>query len=70
MNWALKDEENLDRQRRGIQQMVIDMGRHRVHEIELTQIVRSLNVGQWRLIKDVDPVSYMMKAVSVEALET
>lgn len=36
--------------------MVMEVGRHRFHEIELSQIGRSLDVGQWRLIKDVEPV--------------
>lgn len=57
MNWTLKDEENLDRQRRGSHQMVIEMGSHGVHEIKLSQIVRSLEIGQWRFIREIEPVS-------------
>lgn len=48
--------------------MVMEVGRHRFHEIELSQIVRSLDVGQWRLSKGFEPVTYIMKAVLVEFL--
>lgn len=48
--------------------MVTEVGRHRFHEIELSQIMRSLDVGQGRLIKDFEPVNYIMKAALVEVL--
>lgn len=53
---------------KAFQQIVIERGRHKFHEMELSQIVRSLQVGQWRLIKDFEPVSYIMKAGFVEVL--
>ena len=40
----------------------------RFHEIELNQILRSLEVAQWRLIKGFEPESYIMRAVLVEDL--
>ena len=40
----------------------------RLHEIELNQILRSLEVAQWRLIKGFEPESYLMRAVLVEVL--
>ena len=38
--------------------MVMEVGRHRFHEIELSQIGRSLDVGQWR--QKICLVSYML----------
>lgn len=53
---------------KAFQEMVIEVGRHRSHEIELSQIVRSLKVGQWRLIKSFEPVCHKIKAVFVLVL--
>lgn len=43
--------------------MVMEVGGPRFHGIELGQILRSLEVGHWRLIKGFEPVNYIMRAV-------
>lgn len=49
----------MDKQRRCVQQMVVEVEQYRFHETELSQIVRSLDAGQWKLIKGFEPVSYI-----------
>lgn len=46
----------------------MEVGRNRFLETELRQIVKSLEVDQWRLIKSFEPVCYIMKAVFEEVL--
>lgn len=53
---------------KAFQQMIIEVGRHRSREIELSQIVMSLEVGQWRLIKSFEQVCHKIEAVFVEVL--
>ena len=54
--------------RNTFQHIVMRVRGPRFHEIELNQILRSLEVAQWRLIKGFEPESYIMRAVLVEDL--
>ena len=54
--------------RNAFQPIVMRVRWPRFHEIELNQILRSLEVAQWRLIKRFEPESYIMRAVLVEVL--
>lgn len=49
--------------RKAFQHMVMEVGGPRFHGIELGPILKSLEVGHWRLIKGFEPVNYIMRAV-------